>query len=83
MRCPGKKWSLLLDSYQFTIQWNTMALITQIINVIRDYQDTFGILKIIRPNSFMYYAFGWSKSILPSYLLDKIKMDPIKGNENV
>ena len=72
---PMKKWSLLFDSYEFTIRWNTISLITHLVSLLSRYRDTFQQIKIIRPNSYLHHTFELSKPFLSDWLLSKVKME--------
>ena len=75
-RHPGKKWSILFDSRDFTFRWDTtFDLSMKLIELLKTYTDTFMSMKIIRSNSFMYYALELCKPFLQSSMLSKIKFE--------
>jgi len=72
---PGKKWSWLIDSYEFSIRWNTLEMIKEMIGIIFTYKDSFGIIKIIRPNKFIKATMELIKPFMSDWMTSKIKID--------
>ena len=72
---PGKKWSWLFDSHEFSFQWNTMTIIVPLIKLVMSYHDTFNTIHIIRPNEFIYKAIDCCKPFLSDEMMKKIKID--------
>lgn len=72
---PGKKWSWLFDSHEFSFQWNTMTIIVPLIKLVMSYHDTFNTIHIIRPNEFIYKTIECCKPFLSDEMMKKIKID--------
>lgn len=72
---PTKTWSWIMDATHFTIQWHSLDLTYEIIDLIQTYKSTFTVCCIIHTNAWIKQMYGIATMFMSQEMKDLFVME--------